>query len=125
MALTTEATTNLPAQKEPTSWADPATTITFSGTPVEEAFSTTIAAAGVTHADMAGTGLTALVAAVKSWVDGTWVPNTLKLDVTGSTINGIITITNIVRNNGQSTTPNQLYLTGTDQFTVTGTFKYE
>lgn len=122
MALTTEATTSLPAAQTPSGWTNPATTIT--GTTFAENFSTTIAVSGVSHADNASTGLTALIAAVKTWVDGTWGPDTLHMD-TANTISGIITIKNIVRDNAESTSAGKLYITGTDTYTVTGLFQWK
>lgn len=124
MALTTEATTNLPSAQQPSGWTDPTTTIVLSA-PLSEDFETTIAAAGVTHASNASTGLTQLIAAVKTWIDNTYAPNTLKLDTAGETIDGIITITSVQRGNGESTVAGKLYISGTDAFTVKGAFKYE
>ena len=124
MALTTEATTIIPESKKPSGWTDPATTITFVGTPIRETFTVTIAAAGVTDAASETTGLTNLIAAVKTWVDATWVPTILKLDTT-LTIDGIIKISNFDRDNGEATETAKLYLTGTDGFNVIGSFEYE
>lgn len=125
MALTTEATTALPATQTPSGWTNPATTITFAGTPFQQSFSTTIAVAGVSHATVEATGLTQLIAAVKSWIDGTWIPNTLKLEFTIGDVDGIITVTSIARDNAEATATAKLYLTGTDTYTVSGYFRYE
>lgn len=122
MALTTEATTNLPASQTPSGWTNPATTIT--GTTFAENFTTTIAVSGVSHASNASTGLTALIAAVKSWIDGTFAPDTLHFDLT-DTISGIITIKNVVRDNAESTSAGKLYITGTDTYTVSGLFQWK
>lgn len=123
MALTTEATTDLPRNQKPSGWTDPATTINLTD-PITEDFEATIAASGVADAASASTGLTALVVAVKTWVDGAWAPNTLKLDLT-DTINGIITIENVQRSNGESDLAGKLYKTGADAYTVKGKFQYE
>lgn len=124
MALTTEATTRLASAQTPSGWTNPATTITFTS-PITEPFETTIAAAGVTDAASETTGLTNLVAAVKTWVDGTWIPNILKLETTVNDVDGILTITKVERHNGEASDTAKLFLTGTDGFKVYGSLQYE
>lgn len=120
MAITTEITTRLKSSKIPSGFTNPTTTIEFSGTPIEEGFTATIAISGVSHAATASTGLTQLLAAVKTWVDDTWIPDVLKLN-DSATIEGIIYVDNVIRQNSQTS----IYVTGTEQYVVMGVFKYE
>jgi len=119
MAITTEITTRQPASDLPPGYTVPTPSYEFVGTPIEEKFVTTIATAGVANATPA-TGLTALLTAVKDWADNTWIPDTLKLDAT-ATVNGIIYLDKVKISNTRSS----IYGTGTENYTVHGTLKYE
>ena len=121
MAVTTEITDSLPTSKVPTSHTPTATTITFAGTPQQVSGSTTIAASGVVNAS-AATGYAALQAAVKSYIDTTYIPDVLKLDET-ETVSAIITITNVTRD--ALPTNGNMFATHTDQFTASFTIRWE
>lgn len=120
MAITTEITTNMRAADLPDGYTVPSTTITLSADPVEEAFATTLTAASVADAANDDQTMADLLAATKAWVDGTWIPNTLKLDA-AATINGIIYVTRIARRNSQT----NKFLLGADTYYVYGTLKYD
>ena len=124
MAITSEITTNIPSDIKPDGYTPPAITINFTGETQSANFTTTIAASGVTDAANEVTGITSLVAAIKTWIDGTFNPDILKLDA-AQTINMVIKVNAISRDNAENTTTKKLYLTGTDTFTVSGTVEYQ
>lgn len=119
MAVTTEITTDMRAADLPDGYSAPSTTITFSGTPIEEASSHTFAAAGIDNAT-AATTMANILSAVKTEVDDNWIPDTLKLDAT-ATINGIIYVTRIRKFIDQTSK----FQVGTIRYTVYFTLKYE
>lgn len=126
MALDLEVTTNLPADETPSGHTPPATTNTFTDAQSIN-FTHTIASSGITHATVAATGLTALVAAMTTWLTNTFIPTTLGIDVTANTVTAIATIRRAARANdgfSNATDPN-IYITGTDEFTVVGTLQWE
>lgn len=125
MALTNEMKVVL--SDLPSGYTAPTTTITFGANKREERFSADIGASGISHASTASTGLTDLVAALKTWIENTFVPgaNGLGLDVSTRTIKSIATVKKITRDNNQSSDTDKLYLTGTDTYHVEGTITWE
>lgn len=118
MAITTEITTRQVAADLPSGYTVPTTTINLGASPVEEKFTYDVATSGIANATPA-TGLTALLAAVKTYVDSTLIPNTFKLD-SSKTVNGIIYIDKVKVIN----TRTSIYGTGTEKYRVHGTVKY-
>ena len=102
----------------PTGYSVPATTIEMTS-PVQESFTYDVATSGIANATPA-TGLTALLTAVKTYVDNTYIPNTLKLD-SAKTISGIIYVDKVKVIN----TRTSIYGTGTEKYRVHGVIKYE
>lgn len=119
MAITTEITTRLKVKDLPSGYTNLVPTIELAA-PIEERFTRTVAITGLSHATVAGTGLSQILTATKTWVDSTWIPNVLKLNST-ATIEGIIYVDKVTRMNSQPS----IYVTGTEQYTVEGVFKYE
>jgi len=120
MAITLETTTALPTGKVPSGHTAPSTTITF--TDAQSVQGThEVAASGIENAT-ASTGLTDLVSAIDTYMDGTYLPTVLGLDAT-DTINVICTITNVVRD--AFPTNGDMFATHTDQYTVSFTVQWE
>lgn len=71
------------------------------------------------HASVPATGLTAVLAAVKTYFDGTYAAGTLKLD-TDLTITANLLVTKIERVN----TAESIFLTGTEVFRCTVKVRY-
>ena len=124
MAITTEIN-NLMATV-PSGYTKPTVTISFSGTPNTASFETTIAATN-THASAASTGLTDVLTAFKTWLDGTYVGTNLGLD-SSATIEGIADIISISRENSGFTSNvdvDNIFITGTDQLRIKFAFRWE
>ena len=101
MALTSEITVYAGLKNRPAAYSVPATTITFSGTTHTATGSYSTAAPALDDSDPVA-GITAVVAAVKTYVDGTFIPTSLGIDTTGNTVNAIITVTSVSRSHGTS-----------------------
>lgn len=86
--------------------------------PVSYDFTTEIDVDGIAHASSAATGITALVAAVKSYVDGTLLPTNMKVDITGQTVTAHIVINSITE-----TRPDGIYRT-TQKYVVAANVKW-
>lgn len=127
MALDLEVTTSLPSATKPSGHTPPATTNTFGGNERSEPFSYTVASSGISHASDDAAGLTALIAALTTWLTDTYIPSTLGLDVTGNTVTAIATLKSCVReNSGFSDSKDAAqFITGTDQYTANGTIIWE
>lgn len=120
MAITIDVTTGTSFEYKPTNWSAPATSVTFSGTPIQHSFSLAIAAAGNTDPSDCSQGLTDLLAVIKTALEDTYLPSTLKVCAT-NTVNGIATINKIEKKNSEACP----YLTGAETFYITGTLQYE
>lgn len=122
MALTLETTIITGAVEGgfPSGYTAPSTSITFAGNEIEENETWTVAASGVTNAT-ASTGLTALVSAIDTYASGTYTPNVLGLDTTGSNFNMIVTIRKVIREVSAAS----IFNPGTDQFLVSVNVRFE
>lgn len=121
MALNSEITVRSGQNFIPSGYTVPTTTITFSGSPFVETVENDFTASATDDASNDVTGFTALVAAVKSWVDATLIPTDMKVDITGQTVNAIITIVSVDRFRDPST----LFVTGVEKYRVKIVLQYE
>jgi len=119
MALTLE-TTSRSGVFVPSGATIPATTITFTGDTIRINGTTQLAAAAIDDPASDTTAFTALIAALGTYISGTYVPNVLKLD-TAQTINMICILTNSKRTRDES---NQ-YLEGNEVYAVNFQVEYQ
>ena len=112
MALTSEITVSS-AIAVPSGYTSPSITLSLTN-PSERSFTYEFDASGVAHASNETTGITAAVAAVKTYVDGTLLPTTMKVDISGQTVEAVITINSITRKYADG-----IYLTA-DKYVVSG-----
>lgn len=119
MALTLE-TTSRTGVFVPSGATIPATSIVFSGDTIKVKGITQLAAAPIDDAASATTAFTALVAALDTYISGTYVPNVLKLD-TALTINMICTLVLSKRGRDQS----DQYIEGTEVYIVNFEVEYQ
>lgn len=119
MALTLETIVNEDLPNIPTGATIPAQTITFTGGEFKVTAVYTVATAGIADAT-ASTGFDQLVAALDTYISGTFVPDTLGLDTTGNNYNAVAEMRTVARNNASD----GIYST-TDQYQVTFTLTAE
>lgn len=83
MAITSLITNTVPDSQKPTSGHTPVVIAPLTGEYFTAPFAHTVDATGIVDAD-AETAFTAVLAAVKTHVDGTFLPSTVKLDTTAT-----------------------------------------
>lgn len=97
MALDLETTTGSLANA-PSGFTPPATTHSFTdANTVRDTYS--VAITGLSGATSTA-GLNSVIAAVDTYVSGTFIPTVLGIDVSGNTVDAICTINSISRGNG-------------------------
>lgn len=105
----------------PTSYSIPATTINFGSTTYDEKNLThSIAASGIADADSA-TGLTNLVTAIKTYIDGTLLA-AIGLEFATNDVSVITTINAVTRDHGSNTGDE---FSDTDNYIVTFSIEWE
>lgn len=110
MAITSTITDNVPSAQQPANHT-PNSYTPLSGTKFKTNGSTTIAATGNTNAN-ANTAFANILTAVKTYVDGTFLPSTVKLD-TAQSITAVIFVSS-VQVDGESS----IYTSDTKNFDV-------
>ena len=119
MALTLE-TTSISGTFVPSGATVPATTIIFAGDTIKIKGTTELGAAAIDDAASATTAFTALIAALDTYISGTYVPNVLKLD-TAQTINMICTLEYSKRGRDEA----DQYLEGNEVYKVNFVVEYQ
>jgi len=120
MAITATAKLQLPASQLPTGVTNDALTDQSAFTTAQEPFEYALTPASTYDNATQATALTAIKAAIKTYVEGTLAP-ALGVDAT-ATIVGDAVITSIVRGWPGITGPKTQYLAATDEFVVNGYF---
>lgn len=125
MAFSADFTYDSARVKLPSAYTNPTVAELGAGY-FEVNFSHTFAASGVANADPAvaagNVGTT-----IDTWVEGTLIANAVGgmcLDVTGTVV-GRIVITGVKRKNDREDLTDPDWVTGTDEFTVTGKLQWE
>lgn len=122
MAITSTITDKLADSQKPSAGHTPAS-FTALSSPQKAGFVYELAASGVENADP-DTAFTAIASATKTYLDGTHLPSTMKLDTT-QTITAVYTIESIIRVNDVGTSQGDMYKVGVDEFHVRVKIEWE
>lgn len=122
MAITATAKLQLPASQLPAGSTNDSLTDQSAFTTAQEPFEIALTPASSYDNATQATALTAIKAGVKTYIEGTFAGD-IGLDAT-ATIAGDAVITSIVRGWPGITGPKTQYLAATDEFVVSGYFKW-
>ena len=125
MAIDVQVTTALRVDNAPAGHVAPTTTHNLGATPNEIAFTRTVASSGLTDPATPATTMTAILAALDTWLTSTFMPTTLGVDAL-KTVTAIGTVRTISRNNSGYTKNSDpaIYVTGADEYVIKGTLRW-